>query len=124
MEVLEITLEEYGNITDNRTNVFCQSNFLRHNLHKTGTVRCFLGHDKKNRLALAVGESEWEWNAPFSAPFSTITRNCQGKRYSAHLYHAAARYLWNDSKCKDRKCFIRQRLPTRLSGIKLLFQPT
>lgn len=72
MEVLEITLEEYGNITDNRTNVFCQSNFLRHNLHKTGTVRCFLGHDKKNRLALAVGESEWEWNAPFSAPFSTI----------------------------------------------------
>ncbi len=37
MEVLEITLEEYGNITDNRTNVFCQSNFLRHNLYKADT---------------------------------------------------------------------------------------
>lgn len=72
MEVQEISLEEYGNITDNRTNVFCQKKFIEHNMHKVNTVRCFLGHDKKNRLALAFGESGKTWNAPFSSPFSTI----------------------------------------------------
>lgn len=72
MDLLEITHEEYGKLIGNKGELFCREQFLELNKKKVEKVHYFVGYDKKNRLALAVGELENEWRAPYSAPFAAV----------------------------------------------------
>lgn len=71
MELTDISPDEYEDATKGKCTVFCSRDFLELNKEKVDRVRYFLGGDKKRRLALAIGEKDGEWRAPFSAPFST-----------------------------------------------------
>ncbi len=72
MELIEITPEEYEKIVENKEIFFMKKKFLELNKSKVEKVHYFLGYDKKNRLAFAVGEKENEWRAPYSAPFTAV----------------------------------------------------
>lgn len=72
MEIIEITAEEYDALVDEDIPVFCKKDFLELNSAKVDQVHYMLGRDSKNRIALAIGEKNGEWSAPFSAPFSNI----------------------------------------------------
>lgn len=70
MELIEISSNEYGQIVGDKGPVFCRKDFLELNKTKVDAVHYFLGRDKKNRLAFALGEKDCEWRAPYSAPFA------------------------------------------------------
>lgn len=72
MELMEITADEYGDVTSGKCLLFCSKDFLELNRGKVDKVRYFLGRDTRRRFAFAVGEKDGEWRAPFSAPFSTV----------------------------------------------------
>lgn len=72
MELIDISSDEYEDATKGKCPVFCSKAFLELNKGKVVKVRYFLGQDKRKRLALAAGEKDGEWRAPFSAPFATV----------------------------------------------------
>lgn len=72
LDIYEITGQEYEEITDGKCTVFSSYSFLSLNGDKVDKIRFFLGKNKKRRIALAVGEKDNKWLAPFSAPFSDI----------------------------------------------------
>ena len=52
--------------------VYCRKNFLELNKDKVDKVHYLIGKDSKYRIALAIGEKDNEWRAPYSAPFANI----------------------------------------------------
>ena len=72
MEIKEITAQEYHQLARQKGPVFCSKDFLELNKRKVDAVRYFVGRDRKNRIAFAVGEKDGDWRAPFSAPFATM----------------------------------------------------
>lgn len=72
MEICEVTPEEYDRLTGDDIPIFCRSRFLELNRNKVEQVHYLIGREKKNRMALAIGEKEGRWQAPFSAPFGKI----------------------------------------------------
>lgn len=73
MRIIEITALEYEMLVSNLDiPVYSKSPFLELNKNKVDKIYYLLGKDKRNRIALAVGEKEGVWAAPFSAPFTNI----------------------------------------------------
>lgn len=72
MEIIETSAQEYGLLVGNGIPVFSKYQFLELNKDKVDKVHYLIGKDNKNRVALAIGEKDSEWKAPFSAPFSNI----------------------------------------------------
>lgn len=72
MEIIEISSEEYSALIGEDNLVFMTSAFLEHNRGKVDALHYLLGVDAKKRIALAIGEKDGEWKAPFSAPFGNL----------------------------------------------------
>ncbi len=72
MQIFEISSEEYGNIVGDEVACFCKKEFLELNARKVDKIHYLVGKDSKRRFALAIGEKDREWRAPFSAPFADI----------------------------------------------------
>lgn len=72
MEIVEVSAKEYGRIVGKDIPIFCRYEFLELNKDKVNKVHYLIGKDKKNRIALAIGEKNNEWKAPYSAPFANI----------------------------------------------------
>lgn len=70
MEIIEVTSSEYQSLLGANCYVFVTEPFIELNRRKTDTIHYLLGRDSKNRIALAIGEKDSIWKAPFSAPFS------------------------------------------------------
>lgn len=69
MDIIEITPDEYKKAIGDDNLVFLESEFLELNKDKTDKIHYLIGKDSKNRVAVALGEKENTWKAPFSAPF-------------------------------------------------------
>lgn len=113
MELLEITHEEYGKITESKGVFFCKEHFLELNRDKVEKVRYFLGRDKKNRLAFAVGETENEWKAPYSAPFAMVV---ELQKITPIEYYWEFIALLNEAAVKAGICKITILLPPDIYG--------
>lgn len=72
MRLVEISGEEYKQLTMGKCLVFCKQEFLELNKGKVDKVRYLLGKDKKNRIVFAIGEKDRQWNAPYSAPYAAF----------------------------------------------------
>lgn len=73
MELFEIGALEYDTLTSELDiPVYSKSPFLELNKYKVDKVHYLLGKDKRNRIALGIGEEKGNWEAPYSAPFSNI----------------------------------------------------
>lgn len=69
MEIIEITPDVYKEAIGENKLVFLRSEFLELNKDKADKIHYLLGKDSKNRVAIAIGEKDSIWKAPFSAPF-------------------------------------------------------
>ena len=84
MEIVEMSLDEYGSRCSDEIPVFCRADFLKLNQYKVDIVRVIAGKEKKWRLALAFGEKDNSWLAPYSAPFALpieLSHPCEISHY-------------------------------------------
>lgn len=72
MEIIETSAKEYGQLVGSDIPIFSRHQFLELNKQKVDKVHYLIGKDNKNRVALAIGEKNGQWRAPYSAPFSNI----------------------------------------------------